>query len=127
MPDPVLRAVPKELSTKRRKWQIQSVAFAWFHLLVGGVAVVLGIVIATNTKTKFMDENWALACASSAAFLTFVNTVVKPDARGAAYESAARELEIAIGEFQTDDTLLLKHLGDAQKRGLLILNRLKPN
>ena len=74
-----------------------------------------------------MDDNLALACATCAAFLTFVNTVVKPDARGTAYESAARELEIAICDFQTDGELALKHLAAAHTRGLLTLNRLKPN
>jgi hypothetical protein len=68
-----------------------------------------------------------LVWAATAAFLTFVNTVVKPDARGTGYEFAARELEIAIGDFQADETLPLKYLADAHRRGLLTLNGLKPN
>jgi hypothetical protein len=127
MPEPILRAVPEEFLDKRRKWYRQSVAFSWLHLTLGGTAVVLGIIIAANSKSRFIDDTWALLCASSAAFLTFINTVVKPDARGTGYEFAARELEIAIGKFQTDETLPLKYLGDAQERALLTLNGLKPN
>jgi hypothetical protein len=53
MPDSILRAVPKEFADKRKKWYRQSVAFSWLHLTLGDVAVILGIVIAENAKTKF--------------------------------------------------------------------------
>ena len=89
--------------------------------------MVLGTVIAANVKSQFLSENWALVLAASAAFFSFANTVLKADLRSAAYRAARHVIEKAMVCYRANVALTLKDLGDAEVRGIEILDSLKPN
>ena len=68
-----------------------------------------------------------LVLATSAAVLTFLVNSLSAQAKGAVFETAARELEKAVAAYETNDAVTVADLGEAEKRGIDILNRLKAN
>jgi hypothetical protein len=48
-------------------------------------------------------------------------------AKGAAFELAARELEKQIAAYRTDASIPDAELGKAEQRGIDFLNKVKPN
>jgi hypothetical protein len=65
--------------------------------------------------------------AGVAAVLTFLVATLGAQAKGAAFETAARELEKVIAGYETDPSVTEIELGRAEQRGIDILNRVKPS
>ena len=88
-------------------------------------AASLAALVAANTKVHFFTEPWDWIVAAVAALLTFVVNTLSAQAEGAAFESAARELEKAIAGYETDPTVTETDLGKSVQKGIDILNQVK--
>lgn len=64
----------------------------------------------------------ATCFAASSAGLAFLLTTMRAESRGLTFEKASRELDAAIARFPADDSLPQSFLGDAEARGIGILN-----
>lgn len=96
------------------------------HIIVGGLSAGIAALVAANTKGKFIPEPWDWIIAVAAAVLTFMVNGLAAQAKGAAFETAGRELEKAMVDYEMKPTTTEADLADAEKRGVDILNRVKP-
>lgn len=121
------RTAPDRSIEKWRVWRRWSSRWNWIYIITGGGSSALATLVAANTKAGFFGEPWNWIIASIAAFLSFLVTGLAAQAKSSSFETAARELEKAITSFETDPTVTEVDLGVAEKRGIDILNRLKPH
>ena len=85
-----------EAETRYEAWRKWETIWGWSNILIGGLSVLLGALVAANTKTPFLDSNSAVTCAVIAPVLTFLLTTLKPQAQAASFKTAARSLEKAL-------------------------------
>jgi glucan phosphoethanolaminetransferase (alkaline phosphatase superfamily) len=120
------RQAPARTIEKWNAWKFWSSYWTWTYVLVGSLSSIVSVLVAANTKTPFLPTYVGVAVACSAAVLTFVVNALSAQSKAAAFETAGRELEKAIAAYESDPALAEKTLGDAEQRGIDILNRLKP-
>ena len=122
-----LREVPTEFRQRLDKWQRLSATFYWLNLLLGGLSVLLCAAYASNAQLDgaLFNRRFSSYMGAGAALLTFMLTANKPSAKYAAYKAACHELEKAMIDFRHDPTTTEKHLADAEKRGIDVLDRMK--
>jgi hypothetical protein len=120
-----IRVAPERTLKKWDAWRNWSTFWNWTNILVGGSAAGLAALVAANTKAHFFGEPWDWIVAAITAVLSFLVSTLAAQAKGAAFETAARELEKAITGYEMDATASVVELGKAEQRGVDILNRLK--
>lgn len=123
------RAVPRKFLEQKKSWHRTATLYFCLHLTLGLASVVLCATYAANVRseTKFLKGSKPFAFGATAAALTFLMTVSRPDSRSTAYRAAARELERAIITFQTDASLGPNYLSEAEVRGIDLLGKLRPS
>lgn len=119
------RPVPKHTRQKLRTWQQ---VYGAVNVVLGGASVVCTILIGANTASSEPIFSKALSVGLSlgAALAAFLVTILNARQYNLAFERAARELEMAIALFSTDPTLSPRTLGDAEVRGIKLLNHAIP-
>jgi hypothetical protein len=115
--------VPFEITEKMIAWRKWRSVWNWAHFGLGFLSAALSVIVATNVKQQFLPVEWAVAAAAVAAGLTFLVTALSASAKGAAFETAAREIEKSIALFRGGAAKA--SLYDAEARGIDILNKLK--
>jgi hypothetical protein len=115
--------IPPDITDKMTAWRKWSSRWNWMHYGLGFLSAMLSAIVAANTKHAFLPTEYAVGAAAVAAGFTFLITALSASAKGAAFETAAREIEKAISHFRggKEKTILY----DAEVRGIDILNRLK--
>jgi hypothetical protein len=116
-------AVPGEVTEKMLAWRKWRSFWNSLHFGFGFLSAALSAVVAANTKQAFLPPNWSVGAAAVAAGLTFLITALSASAKGAAFETAAREIEKAIALFRGGAAMT--SLYEAEARGIDILNKLK--
>ena len=104
-----------------RKWQSR---WRFANILLGGLATLLGAIVAANTKQPFLPDFLAVAIAVLAPVFSFVLTTMKPQAEATAFETASRELEKYLNEYDADPTKDDVFLGRGVSNGIDLLNRI---
>jgi hypothetical protein len=120
-----IRIAPARTLRKWKVWRCWSSTWNWTYIIVGGSSIVLASVVAANTKAHFLDAPCDVIVAAGAAVFTFLVNALGAQAKGSAFETAARELEKAIAGYETNSAVTEVQLGEAEQRGIDILNRLK--
>jgi len=123
---PPPRRVPARTLEKWEAWRYWSSYWTWIYVSVGSLSSILSTLVAANTKKPFLPDYVGVGIACSAAVLTFVISALSAQSKAAAFETAGRELEKAVAAYETDLSVTEKSLGDAEQKGIDILNRLKP-
>jgi hypothetical protein len=126
VPPTITRQAPERTLEKWKAWRNWSSRWTWIYVLVGSLSSISSTLVAANTKTPFLPPWVGVTIACGAAVLTFVVNALSAQSKGAAFETAGRELEKAIAAYESDPTISEKFLGDAEQKGIDILNRLKP-
>jgi hypothetical protein len=104
-----------------RRWQA---FYSTTNLLIGGISVLFGAIVAANLKSQLFDNQCvSIGLAVGAPLLTFILTKLKPQAEAVAYKSASRELEKAIVSYTGDPSKDDAFLTDAIGRGIDLLNK----
>jgi hypothetical protein len=121
------RQVPQHTIEKWNAWRKWSARWNFLFYSVGSIQVALSVLVAVNTKQEkpiFPDPwNWVLAVA--AAVFAFLVAALGAQAKGAAFETAGREIEKAVAAYETNPQVTDQDLGNAVLRGIDILNKLK--
>jgi len=119
------RTAPQDIRNKWMSWKYWSSVWNWIHYITGFTSAALTVVIAANAKAQFLSSFQATVMAGTAAGLAFLVTTLGAQTKGKGFEVAGRELEVAITEYQHDESIPEKSLSAAVKRGIVILNSLK--
>jgi hypothetical protein len=119
------REIPKEINEKLLAWRHWSSVWSWAHDLTGFTSAALTTVIAANAKAQFMGPILTTVIAALAAGLAFLVTTLGAQTKAKGFELAARALETAIAKFRFNDKLPDTFLGDAEAKGIDILNSIK--
>jgi hypothetical protein len=106
-------------------WRFYARVWGIVFWIVGGAQAALAVLVAVNTKQGIWTGSIAWILAVAAAVLSFLVGAFGAQAKAAAFETAARELEKAIVRYETDDSVTEIDLGKAEQRGIDILNRMK--
>ena len=115
--------VPTEIVEKMLAWRKWHSFWNWIHFGLGFLSAALSSVVAVNAKQHFLAPDYSVGAAAVAAGLTFLVTGLSASAKGAAFETAAREIERAIALFRGGAAKT--SLYEAEARGIDILNKLK--
>jgi hypothetical protein len=123
------RTVPPKIEEKMHAWRYWSSVWNYIHYVVGFSSTALSAVVAANTiatdkNIQLMSSTAAMSLAALAAGLAFVMTTAGAQAKGAAFEAAARELEKAVAAFR-DPTREVSagFLSQAEERGIDLLKK----
>jgi hypothetical protein len=120
-----IRIAPARTLQKWKVWKCWSSTWNGTYIAVGGASTALATIVAANTKAHFFDPPYDVILAAGAAMFTFLVNALGAQAKGSAFETAARELEKAITGYETNAAVTEVQLGEAEQRGIDILNRLK--
>ncbi len=120
------RTAPQRTLEKWKAWKFWSNYWSVLYISVGSLSSIVATLVAANTKTPFLPSSVGIGIACLAAVLTFVVNALSAHSKSAAFETAGRELEKAIAAYESNPAILPESLGDAEQRGIDILNRLKP-
>ena len=114
--------LPKALGVYQawRKWEA---IWSWTNILLGGLSIALGALVAANAKGDFFGTKCQVIFSVAAPIFTFVLTTLKPQAKAAAFETASRELEKARYHYEADPTKDDVFLVEGIGRGIDILNK----
>jgi hypothetical protein len=114
----------KRTENKYEAWKHWRAVWSRSNLLIGGSSTALGALVAANTKSAFLPNEYAITAAVLAPVLTFLLTALRPQANAIAFEAAHRELEKAIFRFNADPSKDDIFLADAVERGIDLLNKI---
>jgi hypothetical protein len=119
------REIPNETVEKWLAWKHWSNHWNTLHYITGFSSAALTVVIAANAKAQFMGPLLTTILAGIAAGLTFLVTAFGAQIKGKGFEVAGRELEVAMAKYRTNPDLPDSFLGEAEARGVEILNNMK--
>src|SRR5437764_12807997 len=100
---PTRNYLPKAQARYRawRKWESR---WSWANGFLGGLSTGLAALVAANTKAQFLDPpEWGIGVAVAVPILTFLLTMLKPQAEAQAFKSASSELEKALCCYEADE------------------------
>lgn len=126
-----MREVPEYFEEKRKIWI--KLAKYWFRISngLGGVLVVLYLIIASLGGAapwpQLRYRIAAIVLPIVAGVVSFLISTYAAQAKGTAYELAAREIEEAEAVYRTDESLAERFLGEAEVRGVRLLSTFKLN
>lgn len=119
------REIPAEIQSKYSAWRFWTGVWNAAHYVTGFGSAALSAMIATNVKSKFLEDYQAIALAAIAAGLTSLITAFGAQSKAKAFEMAARRLEVAKIKYQFDSTIPDTFLTDAVAEGVSTLEGLK--
>jgi hypothetical protein len=117
------REVPTEIIKKRRAWKTWAIVWNVANTLMGVVAASLSTLVAANAKGNFLEARGVIICSMTTAALAFLITTFNAALKAKGFALAGRELETAIARYRFDEELPEKYLGQAEVRGIEILNQ----
>jgi glucan phosphoethanolaminetransferase (alkaline phosphatase superfamily) len=126
-----MREVPKELEEKRIRWKNCSEKWFWRHNALGtSLTLLYTCIAAISSAAPWPHLFWrvvAIVLPIFAAICSFVMMTYGAQAKGKAFETAARELGKAIALYRYNQSLPDSILGQAEARAIDLLSMLKPS
>jgi hypothetical protein len=112
-----------EAKKKYQAWRLWRTIWSYGSVFLGGASTALAAIVAANTKTPFLTPEHSIIAAVIVPVLTFLLTTLKPQANATAFETASREVEKAMVDYNANPTADDKLLSDAIQRGIDLLNK----
>ncbi len=125
MTEATTRDTPERVAKLYRAWRKWSYRWNSTYIVVGVAATSVATLVAANTTKQFLTPTWSVIIAVGSAVLSFLVNTLGAQLKGAAFETAARELEKAMVGYETDQSVSVVELGKAAQRGIDILNSAK--
>ena len=116
------RVIPDEIIEKQKMWKKWSGRWTWGNTVMGIIAALLSTLIAANARLSFLSPGTIIGCSMVIAGLAFLLTTLNAGLKAKGFAVAARELESAIARYRFDDEVPERYLGQAEVRGIEILN-----
>jgi len=126
-----MREIPEHFEKKREAWIL--LAKYWFRISngLGILLTVLYLLIATlGGAAPWPQLRWRIVAAVLpivAGAVSFLIGTYAAQAKGTAYELAAREIEEAEALYRTNGSVSEHSLGEAEVRGIRLLSTFKLN
>ena len=126
-----MREVPEYFERKREKWK--GLSERWFRKsnTLGIVLVILySLTASLGGAAPWAQLRWrviAVTLPILAAVVSYLGGTYNAQAKGTAFELAAREIEKAEALYRTDEARGERELGKAEEQGILLLSIFKLN